>query len=342
MDKSLILLSALYKPESIEAVETQVVSLFLEFKKDSVDILIITQVEYQVELESKLKKFGLPIQYFIVDARTPMEASSAKLRVFEYSNINEYSKVLYLDSAVLVYNPIDPIFQVDIEPSKLYAIEEGWVTHPLWGGDLFHPNSITNTMTGFSSTLLLFQVNDTMKQLFADMRRQIEENKTKKQADTLDQPYIIAQAVTQKKYDNQLLKNLNEEKNTFLRVSRLPNVYNKMIKINEYMRRIYTRLINTSQAAEEDRLLLNNILQGKHYCLKELSTGFIGSIDFSHSKVTVHLGPNSFWGSYTVLNDSMCEVNYGNQDYVLRFNADQSFFISIRKFDLAINHGSLE
>jgi len=342
MDKHLILLSALYKPESIQAVETQLMSLFLQSRKNSMDILIITQADYQIHLDSKLKKLGLPIDYFIVDAKTPFYASSAKLRVFEYANINQYSKILYLDSSVLFYNQMDPIFQLDLDPSKLYGIEEGWLTHPWWGGDLFHANSITKTLTGFSSSILLFQVNENMKKLFGDIIRQIEENKAKKQTDYLDQPYIVFQSVTQKNYDNQLLKKLNEEKNILLRVSRLPMVYNKTIKINEYMKRIYTRVINTAEVVPEDRAVLNVALQGKHYCLQELSTGTMGSIDFRDAGVTVHLGLNSFWGSYTVLNGTICQVNYGNEHYILRFNSDQSFFVSIRKLDLALNHGSLD
>lgn len=341
MDKYLILLSALYKLESIQALETQLLSLFLQ-SKNSIDILIITQEEYQAELDSRLKKMALPIHYFIVDSRTPLEASSGKLRIFEYANINQYSKVLYLDSSVLPYNQIDQLFDLEIDPSRLYGIEEGWLTHPWWGGDLFDLNTITKTATGFSTSILLFQVNDTMKCLFRDILLQIEDHKTKKQTDYLDKPYIIFDAVRQNKYDNKLLKNLIEEKNIFLRVSRLPMAYNKTVKINEFMKRIYTRVINTATVVQEERLSLNNKLQGRHFCLKELSSGTVGSIEFRDARITVHLGPNSFWGSYAVLNGSTCQVNYGNQEYILRFNSDRSFFVSIRKFDLSINHGFLE
>jgi hypothetical protein len=189
---------------------------------------------------------------------------------------------------------------------------------------------------------MLFQVNDTIKSLFSDIRKQIKENKTKKQTDYLDQPYIIFQSVSQKKYDNTALKRLNDEKGIFLRVSRLPMVYNKTIKVNEYMKRIYTRVINTAEVVPDDRSLLNNTLQGKKFRLNEIQSDLMGSIDFRDARVTVHLGPNSFWGSYTVLNGSICLVNYGNQDYILRFNSDQSFFVSIRKFDLGLNHGFVE
>lgn len=340
MDKHLILLSALYKPEAIQALETQLMALFLQEVKN--DILILTQADYKEDIESRVKHLGLSIQYFILEAKTPLEASAARLRVFEYPKINEYSRVLFLDSGVLLYNPIDPIFTMDLDSSKLYAIEDGWLSHPWWGGELFHPNAIQKDSAGFSTAILLFQVSEEIKTLFRDIISQIHQNKTKKQTDYLDQPYIIFQSVTQKKYDNTALKILNEQKNILLRVSRLPMVYNKTIKINEYMKRIYTRLINTAEIVPEERVTMSSAIQGKEFRLKELSSGTLGSIGFRDARVTVHLGPNSFWGSYHAMNGSTCQVNYGNQDYIVRFSRNQTFFVSIRKFDLGLNHGFLQ
>lgn len=341
MGRHLILLSALYKSESIEFIETQLISLFLSnSKNESTDILIITQEDYKANLDARLNGLGLAIKYFVVSAKTPMEASAAKLRIFEYPEIKNYSKVLYVDSAVIFHNPIDSIFDLASESSKLYAIEEGWVSHPWWGGDLFHQNTIKKDTSAFSMRVLLFQVSDEMKKLFKDIQAQIYSNKATNITDYLDQPFIIYQAITQKKSDTLLLKKYIEDTQALLYIPRLPMVYTKTAKIKEYMNRIYTRIINTSQALEEERHILKTAIRGKQYRLKEQSSNIVGSISFGDPKITVHLGLNSFWDIYTTLNASTCEVKYGNQIHILRFNSDRSFFVSIRRFDLALSYGS--
>jgi alpha-N-acetylglucosamine transferase len=342
MDKRLILLSALYKKESIQALETQLVSLFLQssFNTVSTDILIITQPDYQAEIESRVRQFNFTIQYFIVEPRTDLEASSAKLRIFECPLIHQYSKVLYLDSYSLIYNSLDSILDLDIEESKLYAIEEGWLTHPWWGGNLFHQSEMIIKMTGFSMNVLLFKVSDDMKILFKNILNLIDVNSNKKQTNYLDQPYIIFQAVSGNKYDNTLLKVHNETNNILTSIPRIPHVYNKTAKIDEYIKDIYTKSWDTNQINQEEGNILKNKIYGKHFRVKELSTGNIGSIDFNLD-IVVHLGPKSYWGKYTAINAKTCNSNYGNQDYLHVFNSDNTFFISIRKSDLAIIYGYL-
>lgn len=339
MDKHLILLSALYNHESIQEVERQVVSIFLHDLKDTTDILILTQTEYEKELDTRLNCFGLTIHYLILNVATPFEASIAKLKVFEYPLIHTYKRVIILDSSVLVYNSLSPLLKADLDSSKLYAIEEGWLTHPWWGGDLFHPNAIRKDMTGFSTSILLFHVNDQIKKLFKDILFHAAQNNSRVHTDYLDQPYIIYHSVTYGQYETQFLKRLNEENEIFLRVSRLPMTYTKTIKMNEFMKRIYTRFIKTVMIVPEEKDLVKNVLEGRHYRIKDLSSGILGSIDFLNQKVTIHLGPSSFWGYYDVLNRSTCQANYGHCDHLLLFNTDKTFFISIRKSDLNINYG---
>lgn len=325
---NLILLSALHSPESIHFLERQLVSLI--FQKISADILIITEPKYQAEIDSRISCLDLPIKYFLVEPATDMEASASKLRIFEYPNISTYSKVLYLDSAVLFNSP-ENIFDIPID-TKLYVIEEGWLSHPWWGGDLF---TSPKDLPGFSTSVMLFKVCDEIKKLFTDIRGLIEKKNINKTY-YLDQPYIIFQAVTQDMYDSQILKKFNENK-VLLFSPRIPMVY-KTGKMNEYMKEMYRRIISTVIITEE-RSILNTAIQGKTFRMKDVSTNTMGCMIFKNLKATIHLGPNSYWGSYNPLSEFACEADYGNQKYILLFNSKKSCFISIRKFDLSLNYG---
>jgi hypothetical protein len=341
MNKNLILLSSLYKIESVDAVETLMRSIFIqpEFNKETTDILIITQANFESKLRSQLDCFDLPIDYFIIEASTPMEASSARLRVFEYKNIHQYSKILYISTSILVNYPISKIFDLEISDSKLYGIEEGWLTHPWWGGNLFSESDIPREPSGFSTSLLLFKTSNTIRKLFSVIIKHIATDKKNKPTEYLDQPYIIYNSIIQKQYDNVLLKAYNEKNTAFFYITMVPNVYNKTIKINEYMKRVYTRILNTVKHDDTEGGNTRSSLVNTRFYLKELSSDMSGSVDFREDRATIIVPNTTFWGPYNGINSSVCELHYGNQCHVLIFNSKKTFFVCIRKYDLLISYG---
>ena len=345
MSKNLILLSALHKVESVKAVETVLCSIFVQpnFNKETTDILILTQADFEDNLRNKLKVFGLPIKYFILNVATPLEASSAKLRIFDYKDIDKYIYVLYLDTGALVNRQIDLIFDLDISPSKLYAIEEGWLSHPWWGGDLFgkHYTSNNKNAQGFSTQILLFKVSSEMRKLFSDILGHINSHRGAKMTDYLDQPYIVYNAITQNKVDTTTLKVYNDITKSFFCVPRMPHVYNKTLKINEFMKRIYTTVLNTRLITIGEKASLEQYLVSKRFHMKELATSLISSVDFGEKTASIIIPNNTLWGPYNGVTALICELHYGNQCHVLIFNSEKTFFISIRKYDLAISYGYL-
>ena len=342
MSKNLILLSALYKIESVNAVETVVSSIFVQpnFNKETTDILVLTQIEFEDNLRKKLKVFGLPIKYFILNIKTPLEASSAKLRIFDYHEIDQYRHVLYLDTGALVNRQLDLIFELDISPSKLYAIQEGWLTHPWWGGELFG-KQVSKNSQGFSTQILLFKVSSDMRKLFSDILTHISAHTGSKMTDYLDQPYIVYNAITQNKADTTTLKVYMDITKAFFCVPRMPNVYNKTLKINEYMKRIYTTILNTRLITIDEKTSLEQYLINKRFHVKELATSLISSVDFGEKTASIIIPNNTLWGPYNGVTALICELHYGNQSYVLIFNNEKTFFLCIRKYDLAISHGYL-
>lgn len=60
----------------------------------------------------------------VSDSATGTIASMNKLRIFDFIDVNEYEKVLYLDTDILVANSIDPYFEKIDEEGMLYVYTE--------------------------------------------------------------------------------------------------------------------------------------------------------------------------------------------------------------------------
>ena len=67
-----------------------------------------------------------------------MKASCCKINIFQYENIDIYDKILYLDTDVLINSDVNILFNLEIASNKLYALEEGFIGHELWGGQFFN------------------------------------------------------------------------------------------------------------------------------------------------------------------------------------------------------------
>ena len=104
---------------------------------DTTDILILTSPLLQPFVEKKMHDVKLPIQYYLLDFNTLMEASSARLYIFNYANIQQYKKILYLDTDILINSDLNVLFNLSIDSDKLYVLEEGNIEGHGWGGQFF-------------------------------------------------------------------------------------------------------------------------------------------------------------------------------------------------------------
>jgi predicted O-methyltransferase YrrM len=116
--------------------------------------------------------------------------------------VKDYDKILYLDVDMLIKDDIHKVFDVVTE-DVLYVLEEGTIEHKYWGKDLFG-DTIHNyeDKTAFSSGILLFRRCERIRELFANIQREIK----KRNVDFYDQPYIVYGAFQAGAYDNKILK----------------------------------------------------------------------------------------------------------------------------------------
>ena len=119
-NKNLIYFSVFGK-NYVELLKVLIAGLKSQSYKDF-DLLFITDKPTKT-LISKLKisnKFK--VDYVVVDKIVdPVLASMQKMRIFEYKNINNYSKILFLDLDILVIGNLKEVFDKKIYPNKFYS-----------------------------------------------------------------------------------------------------------------------------------------------------------------------------------------------------------------------------
>lgn len=177
MEKSLIVLSVFLKKEYVELAYLLLNSLYKYGDlDDSTDILIYTSTEFMDQMRPNIK--GAPIFKINDNIQTVVAASAARLDIFDFPDVLNYEKILYLDTDILVIRPLKPIFDLATE-DRLYALEEGSldlvVPYDYWGKDLFAPGEVAalEDKTGFSAGVLLFKNTDTIRALFQRIKAHI-------------------------------------------------------------------------------------------------------------------------------------------------------------------------
>jgi lipopolysaccharide biosynthesis glycosyltransferase len=182
---------------------------------ETTEILVMTSLLFQPLIQFFLSKYKLPINYYILNLNTLFEAGCARLHVFQWKKIDKYAKILYLDTDILINSDINVLFNLEIVPSKVYALEEGLISNEsnFYGSEFFDFTKYDKNQTAFTSGILYFYNSVEIKQLFQDITNHIKThiyiNKNSIPS-CLDQPFIVYNAIVQNKYDNQLLKEYAE------------------------------------------------------------------------------------------------------------------------------------
>ena len=140
--------------------------------------LIVTTSRFKPDIQEMFDENKIDGDIWCINTiYTQFAACCARLQIFSYPLIDQYSKILYLDTDILITNPLAPIFDIELE-EKLYCYDAG-ITIAEWGNSkqLFLENNIDmdpNTPV-FSTCTMLFKNCSRMKSLFSDTLIHIEE-----------------------------------------------------------------------------------------------------------------------------------------------------------------------
>jgi len=251
-----------YNKKYIELLKILLLSLKKFGKIDeTIDILILTHESFKTDLENFGKENDISFKTVILDSTTIEETKWARFEIFNldrYIKINEYSKILYLDTDVIIQKYIKDVFKLELQ-DKLYGKDAGNISGEYYGQKLFQEwfdlgngRDIDKKTKTFCSGVLLFKPSERIKELFNATLMHIKEykNSGKKFGTCIDQPFINFNTIIRNMQDIELLKNIvtnNPDINTIketichfagdtcnydVKIIRMSKLYDNLIKNN--------------------------------------------------------------------------------------------------------------
>jgi len=327
---NLIYICIFYQENYIELLKLLITSMSANanINKDTTEILLTTSPEFKPLIEKKLEGFDLTIHYYILDLHTIFEAACSRLEIFNYIDIHKYENILYLDTDILLNSDVNVLFNLDLASDKLYVLEEGTIGHEYWEGERFYDFTIHNkNTTAFTSGILLFKNSESIRSLFHSIKSHIiDDVYTKKNSIPLclDQPFIVYNAITQNKYDNQILKKYVENNPSHVSVDKIvyhfpgcPGFYiSKMSKMTEFWKKMTKEITKT-------------VLDNKKYSWENSFITFLEDGEMNAFGKGVFIQEETY----------RFQANFGGRIHSLVFNSDYTEFISTRQDDGQIVKG---
>ena len=170
------------------------------------DLLVLTSSKFQELIEQRLNlSVYKSLKFFNIEANSLYQACYSRLRIFEYPDIQNYDKILYVDIDVLCMNDLNQIFVGNLQ-NKIYVVEENGSRK--WHYFLYTKQEICKLPTkSFSSGIILFKNNSILKNFFQKVLNHIINhiNAGKIMPSSVDQPFFIYNAYQSDMYDNQWL-----------------------------------------------------------------------------------------------------------------------------------------
>jgi lipopolysaccharide biosynthesis glycosyltransferase len=216
--KNLIYTCVFFNPKYIELTKILLKSLKIFGKVDnSVDILVITNDEFKDELSTFCKSLDISYKIHVLKKITIEGSKISRYELFRIKNdinLEEYSKILYLDTDVIVQSDIKEIFKYELL-DKIYAKDQGDIGCDIYGDFLFNEwrkensnNYIDKKTRSFCSGVLLFNRCEKVEELFEKTLRHLSEYKKsgKPFRTHIDQPFLIFNTIITNMHDIELLR----------------------------------------------------------------------------------------------------------------------------------------
>lgn len=259
------------------------------------DILIYTSTSF-MNIIKKSHLFSDKIKFEINDNYNNIDkACKARLDLFKLQSTNNYNKILYLDTDILIKSDINEVFdscKLDI----LYTLEEGTIDNDnnFWGKILFKETIENYTdKKAFTSGILLFNNCEQMKKLFD----KINDDMISRPYNFYcrDQPYIVYNAFKYNIFNNQILKSFAVNNDHNIHSDKVihhfpgdPGIYShKILNMTKFL-----------QTIKEFRFLnMNNTLNIEHdiwtcssKMRKDIADFFVAKKHFKIAEIGSHKG----------------------------------------------------
>lgn len=305
---------------------------------DNIHFLAITNNDFAYDLNILFNKLDLKFDTFIIDNKNFNYNLSSRLIIFNYENIHHYTKILYIDTDILITNNLNNLFEIKLE-DKLYVLSEGIISDIYHGVEFFDFSKINKFTKGFTSGLLLFNNCDIIKNLFEMIIDKIVDNLKNNGIKPVayDQAFINYYTISNNLDNNTLMLNyainnpidFNFKLHT---ISHFPGgvgnykyKYERMVRYLLYLFDLYP------YKSSHDNYFINKKFNWQHDCIN-----INGYIHFLKNGNIETLWGN---GKYTILNNYTLKGEWCGDCHLLIFNNSREKFVSIRRKDNNISTG---
>jgi hypothetical protein len=197
-NRKLIYFCAFHKKEYLFLLRYLLISMKTFSKVDNkTDFLIFTSVEFANTVKHLTRDLNIDIKVKFFNFTTQHEAGCARLHIFEYEKINDYSQILYMDTDILIQRDLSLIFDC-LKEDKVYAKQEYDLYGAGHGGYFFDFTKYKKNQPSLNSGVLLFRNSPAVRAVFHDINTHIANLKS---YDTIwpgcmDQPFISYHFIT--------------------------------------------------------------------------------------------------------------------------------------------------
>jgi len=199
--KNLVYFSVFHNSDYFRLAELLLTSMRMYSSVDAFDILILTSPEFRERAE-ELGRI-LPLRVHFLPLTTIFQAACARLQIFDYPDLGQYNKILYLDTDIIIKKDLTPLFVEELD-DVVYALESGTIDCQSFGSEFFDFNTIDGKTTAINSGTLLFKNCAPVRDLFTRIRQHVECHAGAIPA-CMDQPFINYHAIKDGLYNNKFL-----------------------------------------------------------------------------------------------------------------------------------------
>lgn len=205
--KNLLYLCVFYNKKYIKLLQILLTSLKLYSSLDF-DILIMTQTSFYQDIVNLGISLDVSLYvYCLPDMPTIFDSACARLRIFEYPEIDSYDRIFYIDTDIIIKNDVAEVFKLAVDDVVYVIPESGNISSVHVGAQFFDLTKIDPSTPGINSGTLLFKNSVIIKDIFNIIRYHISDYVATGAAIPLcmDQPFISYNLINSGLYNNSAL-----------------------------------------------------------------------------------------------------------------------------------------
>ena len=349
MNSNLVYFCLFHKNDYVELLRILMITVKLYSRTDTIDFLVLTESKFESAIKDLSIILNIPIRIKICNGLNTVLASCyIRYSIFDYEHINNYQKILYLDTDIIVQNDLTTLFNIDIDDRiygvpeyadkyKYFTIESEW-----FGGSFFDFTTVDKNIKGINGGILFFKNTESSRLIFKDIVEHIKfmQKFGCRMPAAWDQPFLNYHCVRYNKNDPILLN-----KYAFIYFRNCPPLPSSPTDIilchyaggtdtkkNNILKHVLHILTNYKNLLKDPKSFLVPNIIGNTYSWNNGTITFTDNATFTTS-----------WGicNYIWVDEFTLEANLSNHSYIFRFNSDYTAHINVRKDTLDYGDGSL-